>query len=87
MSSPGKQSKRVAEFRRWLTQEVPRFPNDGATLQVLKNLAITDQMIAYLNWRALRLTASQNGHDRIHRIAGPTMACPRAKYQHPACQG
>ncbi len=52
MSSSGKQSKRVAEFRRWLTQEVPRFPNDGATLQVFKNLSITDQMIAYLNWRA-----------------------------------
>src|ERR1019366_5567218 len=52
MSSPGKQSKRVAEFCRWLAQEVPRFPNDSATLQVFKNLAITDQMIAYLNWRA-----------------------------------
>jgi hypothetical protein len=51
-SASSKDSKRVKEFRRWLVQDVPRFPNDRTTLQVFESLSITDQMIAYLNWRA-----------------------------------
>jgi hypothetical protein len=49
-------SKRVEKFRKGLVKEIPRFPNDKASLQALDQKHLTDLFITYFNWR-IRLVA------------------------------
>jgi len=56
MSSSDTRSKREKEFRLWLKQEIPKFPNDKTTLQIFEKMTTTDQIIAYMNWRARYVT-------------------------------
>ncbi len=44
-------SKRVEKFRQQLIKEMPRFPNDKASLQELEKKNLTDLLIAYSNWK------------------------------------
>jgi hypothetical protein len=43
--------KRVAAFKRELVLEIPRFPNDRASLQTLQAKHLTDLLISYIGWR------------------------------------
>lgn len=45
------ESKRIKNFRKWLTKAVPRFPNDKETLVLLEEKHLVDQLIIFLNWR------------------------------------
>ena len=44
-------SKRVETFRKQLIKEIPRFPNNKASLLELEKKYLTDLLIAYSNWK------------------------------------
>ncbi len=50
------ESKRIKNFRMWLTKAVPRFPNDKATLVLLEEKHLVDLLIIFLNWRVRYVT-------------------------------
>ena len=45
------ESKRVKDFRLFLAKEIPKFPNDRQTLQLLEQMHPVDLLVAFLNWR------------------------------------
>jgi len=51
MSDAPIESKRVKSFRMSLVKEIPKIPNDRATLQLLEQMSLTDLLIVYLSWR------------------------------------
>lgn len=51
MSNSSIEPKRIKNFRSFLAKTVPKFPNDKATLQLLEQKPLNDQLIIYLNWR------------------------------------
>ena len=44
------ESKRVKGFRLKIAKEIPKFPNDRATLQTLEVLSLGSLLIHYNNW-------------------------------------
>jgi hypothetical protein len=50
MSTPYVESKRVNEFRLGIAKEIPKFPNDKATLQTLAASSLASLFIHYNNW-------------------------------------
>jgi hypothetical protein len=44
-------SKRAKAFRRELIAEIPRFPNDRASLAAMNAKSLTDLLITYIGWR------------------------------------
>lgn len=44
------ESKRVKSFRLGIAKEIPKFPNDKATLQVLEAFSLASLLIHYNNW-------------------------------------
>jgi hypothetical protein len=58
MNSSIENSKRIKAFRRELIEEVPRFPNNKASLQAMKSKTLTDLLITYIGWR-LRYVAAR----------------------------
>lgn len=51
-------SKRIKAFRRELIKQIPRFPNDRASLQAAEAKSLTDLLITYIGWR-LRYVAQR----------------------------
>nr|SPS05239.1 conserved protein of unknown function [Candidatus Nitrotoga fabula] len=51
MPTPHTESKRVKTFRLEVAKEIPKFPNDKATLQALEALSLQSLLIHYHNWR------------------------------------
>lgn len=51
-----KESKRITAFRRSVVKEIPKFPNDKATLAVLEQKPLASLLIDYANW-AIRYIA------------------------------
>ncbi len=45
------ESKRIKNFRLSLAREIPKFPNDRATKQLLEQMRLKDLLIVYMNWR------------------------------------
>jgi hypothetical protein len=58
MTSTVADSKRIKAFRQDLIAEVPRFPNDKASLQAMESKPLTDLLITYIGWR-LRCVAQR----------------------------
>lgn len=57
-SGPSTESKRVRALRREITGQIPRFPNDRASLRAIEGLPLTDLLIAYFGWK-LRYVAAR----------------------------
>ena len=66
-------SKRLEKFRKQLIKEIPRFPNDKASLQELEKKPLTDLLIAYSNWK-IRYVASR---PRTASLASAVTTDPR----------
>ena len=45
------ESKSIRKLRAGLVKELPKFPNNKSTTEVLKNKSLPDQLIHYLAWR------------------------------------
>jgi hypothetical protein len=45
------ESKRIQAFRRDLIKQIPRFPNDRASLRAMEAKRLTDLLITYIGWR------------------------------------
>lgn len=43
--------KRIAAFRKQLARQIPRFPNDAASLRALEQKSLGSLLIDYINWR------------------------------------
>ena len=50
MSTVYIESKRVKTFRLGIAKEIPKFPNDKATLQALEASSLASLLIHYNNW-------------------------------------
>lgn len=50
MTVPNIESKRVKAFRLGIAKEIPKFPNDKATLQALEASSLAQLLIHYNNW-------------------------------------
>jgi len=44
-------SKRLKRLKKDLIEEIPRFPNDKASLQALQAMHLTDLVITFLSWK------------------------------------
>jgi hypothetical protein len=71
------ESKRVKDFRLGLAKQIPRFPNNRASLQVLQAKALGPLLIDYANWgiryvaprpRAVVLESSATSDPRWHSL-------------------
>ena len=62
------ESKRMKNFRKWLINAVPRFPNDKATLALLEEKHLVDLLILFLNWR-VRFVAPRKRAVSIEKAA------------------
>ena len=51
------ESKRVKAFRLGIAKEIPKFPNDKATLQALEASSLASLLIHYNNWATRYVSA------------------------------
>ena len=76
------QSRSLWKFKADLISEIPRSPNDRASLQALESKSFTDLLIVYLSWR-LRQVQSRprtvTGHHRIWHHSSYRTLMPNVK--------
>lgn len=68
--------KRVRAFRRELIASVPRFPNDGASLQMMETKSLLDLMIAYIGWRVRYVAPRPRTIAGLANLLGDPKAIP-----------
>lgn len=73
MTEPYIESKRVKAFRLEIAKDIPKFPNDKATLQALESYSLASLLIHYNNW-AIRYVSPR---PRTVSIEPPATSDPR----------
>ncbi|MCX7111752.1 MAG: hypothetical protein NTX45_16815 [Proteobacteria bacterium] len=68
MQAPYTESKRVKAFRLKIAKEIPKFPNNKATLQTLEVLSLGSILIHYNNW-AIRYVSTRPRSILIEKAA------------------
>ncbi|MBC7078116.1 MAG: hypothetical protein H5T92_07420, partial [Synergistales bacterium] len=68
------ESKRVRAFRRGITSEIPRFPNNRASLDALEKKSLTSLLVTYIGWRLRHVAARPRGVTGQSALSGDPRA-------------
>lgn len=81
MSTTQLESKRIRQFRLELCKQIPKFPNDRETLNVLEGKSLGSLLVAYANWtyrlvsprpRSISIEPALTADRRWKRLAADT---------------